>query len=53
MDIKPYRVDVDQAVLDDLHDRLRRTRWVDVDAIRLDVHTASPGSAPGGPGGEA
>jgi epoxide hydrolase len=28
-DLRPFRVDVPQAVLDDLHDRLARTRWPD------------------------
>ena len=28
-DIRPFRVDVPQADLDDLHDRLARTRWPD------------------------
>lgn len=27
--IRPFRIDVPQAGLDDLHDRLRRTRWPD------------------------
>lgn len=27
--IRPYRVDIPQAALDDLRDRLRRTRWID------------------------
>jgi pimeloyl-ACP methyl ester carboxylesterase len=27
MDPKPFRVDIKQDVLDDLHERLRRTRW--------------------------
>jgi epoxide hydrolase len=27
VDIRPFRLDVPQADLDDLHDRLRRTRW--------------------------
>jgi epoxide hydrolase len=29
VDIHPYRIDVPQADLDDLHDRLDRTRWPD------------------------
>ena len=29
MDVKPFRIDVPQAVLDDLRDRLGRTRWPD------------------------
>ncbi len=29
MDIHPYRIDVPQADIDDLHDRLDRTRWPD------------------------
>lgn len=28
-DIKPFRIDIPQADLDDLHDRLDRTRWPD------------------------
>jgi epoxide hydrolase len=28
-DLRPFRVEVPQAVLDDLHDRLARTRWPD------------------------
>ena len=28
-EIRPFRVDVPEAVLDDLRDRLRRTRWSD------------------------
>jgi epoxide hydrolase len=27
--ISPYRIDIPQADLDDLHDRLARTRWID------------------------
>jgi hypothetical protein len=27
--IEPFEVDVDQQVLDDLHDRLRGARWPD------------------------
>jgi pimeloyl-ACP methyl ester carboxylesterase len=29
MDIRPYRIDIPQADLDDLHERLSRTRWPD------------------------
>jgi hypothetical protein len=28
-EIRPFRVEVPQADLDDLHDRLARTRWPD------------------------
>src|SRR5262245_29004670 len=28
-EIQPYRIDIPQADLDDLRDRLRRTRWID------------------------
>lgn len=31
MKIEPYRIDVDQSILDDLHKRLKRTRWTDQD----------------------
>jgi len=27
--IRPFRIDIPQADLDDLHDRLARTRWPD------------------------
>src|SRR5690348_2841928 len=27
--IRPYRIDIPQSDLDDLHDRLARTRWTD------------------------
>ena len=27
MEIRPFTIDVQQTVLDDLHDRLARTRW--------------------------
>ena len=27
MTVKPFRIDVPQDVLDDLHDHLQRTRW--------------------------
>ncbi|KAA1419761.1 epoxide hydrolase [Mumia zhuanghuii] len=30
--IRPYRLDIPQSDLDDLHDRLRRTRWPDFSA---------------------
>jgi epoxide hydrolase len=29
MDIRPFRIDIPQAALDDLRDRLARTRWPD------------------------
>jgi pimeloyl-ACP methyl ester carboxylesterase len=28
-DIRPFRINIDSAALDDLRDRLRRTRWID------------------------
>jgi epoxide hydrolase len=28
-EIQPYRIDIPQADLDDLRDRLHRTRWTD------------------------
>jgi len=28
-DIRPFRIDIPQAALDDLRDRLGRTRWTD------------------------
>jgi epoxide hydrolase len=28
-EIRPFRIDIPQAELDDLHDRLGRTRWPD------------------------
>jgi pimeloyl-ACP methyl ester carboxylesterase len=31
--ILPFRIDVDQAQLDDLHDRLRRTRWPEAETV--------------------
>ncbi|MER6303074.1 epoxide hydrolase family protein [Kitasatospora sp. NPDC001539] len=41
-EIKPFRIDIPQADLDDLHDRLARTRWTD----ELPV---DPDAAPTGP----
>ena len=29
MSIQPFKIDVPQATLDDLHERLARTRWID------------------------
>ena len=31
--IRPFRIDVDEAVLDDLHERLRRTRWPEAELV--------------------
>jgi len=31
--ITPFRIDVDEAVLSDLHDRLQRTRWPEREAV--------------------
>jgi hypothetical protein len=38
LDIQPFHVDVPQALLDDLHDRLVRVRW----AEELDARTSCP-----------
>ena len=31
MEVRPYTVNITQTVLDDLYERLARTRWPDVD----------------------
>ena len=42
--ISPFRIDIDQADLDDLQQRLARTRW----AEELPVGDAAPGPVPPG-----
>src|SRR5690349_14053240 len=32
-EIRPYRIDVPAAVLDDLHERLARTRWPEAETV--------------------
>src|SRR5262245_20174841 len=32
-DVTPFSIDIPQADLDDLHDRLRRTRWPDPEVV--------------------
>jgi hypothetical protein len=35
-EIRPYRIDVPQADVDDLRDRLDRARWADEEALDAD-----------------
>jgi hypothetical protein len=32
-DIRPFRIDISEADLDDLRDRLRRTRWPEPEPV--------------------
>ena len=41
--VRPFHIDVPQAMLDDLHERLDRTRWPDAIADNWDRGTA-PGA---------
>jgi epoxide hydrolase len=47
-EIRPFRIDIPQADLDDLHDRLARTRW----ANELPLDTSGPQAGPVPPGWE-
>src|SRR5687767_1451490 len=47
-EIRPFRIDIPQADLDDLHDRLARTRW----ANELPLDASGPQAGPVPPGWE-
>jgi pimeloyl-ACP methyl ester carboxylesterase len=32
-DVRPFRIEIPQSAIDDLHDRLRRTRWPDPETV--------------------